>query len=150
MAKFFLLLTLVAVTSTFAQQASGDSATIAPKKLLPASSAEELDQLWANFLQNKDAESFIRIYKSLAFCSERKDIQIFVIGASAKNSLIANGKQSKAIVKILESFVDKSSGDLKIELEDVLTKIKRPKGLEEYRSEVSKIVAEIAENNKKK
>ncbi|MBN1398965.1 MAG: hypothetical protein JXA06_13105 [Bacteroidetes bacterium] len=119
-----------------------------PKRVMqPAHSAAELDSLWADFFDNRTSESFIRIFKSLHFHRERQDIEVFLVGSAAKYSLINYGKQSDYILKVIRAVTEVSNYSLKPEGLDVLKYINDPDGINNYRKEVSKILAEIAGNN---
>lgn len=115
---------------------------------LPADNTAELDSLWKVFYNTNNPEPLIRIFKTLIYCSDRADVNTFLVGATAKYSFIAHGKDDVRLPKFLESVYDKYPDLFKKEIDDIIAKIADNDGLEKQKEETIKIMRIIATKNK--
>ena len=95
-----------------------------PNKLLddePPSPSRN-DICWGAFFASGDHKYLTELMQQLRYMSERKDLNLFTVGGSAKWSLASNARSHPVVKSALEDARGKASGELKQQIVDVLTK----------------------------
>jgi tetratricopeptide (TPR) repeat protein len=84
-------------------------------------SAELNDMCWGAFFASGNAEYIRRLIKELDCFDERKDLRLFLVGATAKWSLASNAVRHYKVRLILETARANSQGRVKELINDALT-----------------------------
>jgi hypothetical protein len=94
------------------------------KKLLDdeAPSPTRNDICWGAFFASGDRKYLTELIQQLRYMGERKDLNRFTAGGSAKWSLASNAQSHPLVKTAIEEARDKATGALQQQLNDVLTK----------------------------